>query len=137
MNIGSRSHKPGHRCSRKDAQGRQQTPQINPIPNARLPMRAASERSWRPSACDNSVCVPMPRKLKIQNTLDNAMVPTPSAASGAAPNRAMNAVSTSPVSGSATKDSNTGNIRPSSVRCGRTKNGWSAVLASFCIGSHN
>jgi hypothetical protein len=59
------------------------------------------------------------------------MVPTPSAASAPAFSRAMNAVSTNPVSGSATRDNNTGSVKLNRVRCGRTKKGWSAGLAIF------
>ena len=79
-------------------------------------MRAALEGDRLPVACATSVCVPIARKLKIQKMLDRAIVPTPSAARDSEPSRAIKAVSTKPVTGSAIKDSSTGNDRKISVR---------------------
>ena len=78
----------------------------------------------RPRAWAISVCVPMPRKLKTQKMLDRAAVPTPSAASGPLPSRATKAVSTRPVSGSATSEIKTGSDSDSMVRCGARRKGW-------------
>jgi hypothetical protein len=58
----------------------------------------------------------MPRKLNTQIELESSTVPTPSAASSAAPRRATKAVSTSPVIGSAMSETMTGSVRTARVR---------------------
>jgi len=101
----------------------------HPTPNRALRARAsalispARFLSPAPRLRATSVCVPMPRKLNTQKMLDSTIVPTPSAASGAAPRREMNAVSASPVSGSATSDTSTGRDSAKNVRCGVRRKG--------------
>jgi len=57
-----------------------------------------------------------PRKLNIQNRLERAVVPTPSAARGTTPREEIKAVSTRAVIGSAVRESRTGIESPSRVR---------------------
>ena len=85
----------------------------------------------RPSAWETSVWLPTLRKLKIQNTLDNTMVPTPNAAMEAVPSRATNAVSTSPVTGSAISENRTGSHSEKKVRKGEDKKLAALVLVGI------
>ena len=100
-----------------------------PIPSrsatiiARLATRPASAGLPRPETPAISVCVPMPRKLKIQMKLENSTVAAPSAAAGATPSRSTNAVSTTPASGSAISDNITGSDSAIRVRWGLASNG--------------
>jgi hypothetical protein len=62
--------------------------------------------------------------LNIQNRLERAVVPTPSAARGTTPNDDMKAVSTRAVIGSAVSEKRTGIDKPIRVLCGFLMNGW-------------
>jgi hypothetical protein len=79
--------------------------------------------SCLPNACARLVCVPIPRELNIQKTLERAIVPTPNAARDSDPRPETYAVSTSPVMGSAIKENYTGKDKEIRVKCGEYKNG--------------
>ena len=61
----------------------------------------------------------------------SGMVPTPRAASGEEPRRAMKAVSTNPVKGSATRENRTGIERVTNVLWGAFANGWSTDVSGL------
>ena len=83
-------------------------PMASASKSAVLAVVAVSFLFCAPTQCAISVCVPIPRKLKIQNAEDNTIVPIPRAANGSVPSLATNAVSTRPVRGSAMRDKRTG-----------------------------
>ena len=106
-------------------------PHNTPSSRASVLMAAAMVGSSRPSRRATSVCEPTPRKLNTQKMPERRVVPTPRAASGEEPRRAIKAVSTNPVTGSATRENRTGIDRVSNVLWGALVNGWSTDVSGL------